>query len=379
MKILHSSKIIGIAGSENYFLNILPELNKEPDITIEFLLLTPHDKKGTEDAFRERIEAKGVKTQTLYYKEYPTPKVQYQISKIYKNGNYDACHTHLIHADFFFAVTKMTLCRSMVLFSTKHGYDEGYNNQYGFDPQHNQKDLYWRIARFSEKQVNRAFAISKGLYNLYEGLGICPAEKLDMIHYGFDLPDEATFDDSYRKAKVQLAMVGRLTGFKGHRYALEAIKVLKTRYDDLKLVIVGSGPLEEELKAMTKELDIESHVEFIGYHPNGRGFMDASDIVLIPSRAEGFGVVVLEAFAAKRPVVAFNVPSLDEHIIDQKSGRLIPPYDVEQYADAIDHLIQHPELRDEFAQEAYHKLRNYYTLDRMKQQTIEFYKNQLHK
>ncbi|OHX65555.1 glycosyltransferase family 4 protein [Flammeovirga pacifica] len=375
MKILHTSNITGIAGSENYLLNILPVLNKSKEIEIEFLVLTPLNCKGQEGKFREVLERKGVKCHTIYFSKSRLFNVIRKINSIYILGNFQGIHSHLLHADLIISLTKRILNKKIVYFSTKHGYEENYNNKYGFDPSFKKKNIYLLLATYAEKVIDRSFAISKGLQDLYIGLGISNKNKLDLIHYGFDLPDSLPFDSFFRRSDKQLVMVGRLTGFKGHKYAIEAVDILKNKISDVKLLIVGSGHLETELKNYVKKLKLEPFIEFIGYHPEGRRFMDASDVVLIPSRAEGFGVVVLEAFAAKKPVVAFNVPSLDEHIIDNKSGRLLEPYNVQSYAEAIQELLEKPKKRDEMSNNAHQKLKSYYNLDRMLEETLCFYSN----
>ena len=377
MKILHCSKIIGIAGSENYLLNILPALLKAK-IQIEFLSIVPFNEKGSEIIFNKKLEEKGVKVHTLYYNIYFPLTLCLLIYQLIKKRKIEIVHSHLIHADFFIAFTKYLFKGDYKIVSTKHGYEESYNNKFGFDSSFKKKDFYWRIAKWSEKRVHKSFAISNGLKQLYIGLGICKASKLDLIHYGFNFPKIDNSDNSLRFSENQLVIVGRLTEFKGHRYLIDIISILKDRVCDFKLIIVGSGHLEMKLKDLVRSKNLTKFVTFLGYKSNGRDYMANSDIVLIPSRAEGFGVVVLEAMSVKKPIIAFNVPSLNELIENEKTGYLIAPYNIELYAKKIEQLINNPEKRNEISNNAHKKLKEYFCLERMLKETISFYESLLY-
>ncbi len=372
MRVLFVHKIIGIAGSENYLIQVLKGL-KDRGIDVEFLSLTPARLKGSERKFIERINDISVKHTTVYY-SFPFILTFFKIAKLLRKNKIDIVHSHLIHADLFLAVVKSFFYFGFKLVSTKHGYEESYNNNYGFDPKFKKRNVYWWLAKWAERKMDKSYAISEGLKNLYIGLGICKQEKLELIHYGFDYnapPNTA----NYRYSKNQLVIVGRLTAFKGHRYAFHALKMLVGRFQDIKLVVVGSGPLEDELTNLVEELNISSNVNFMGYNPEGRAIMSESDVVLIPSVAEGFGVVVLEAFSTKKPIVAFDVPSLNEHIVSGESGILVQPYDIVSYASQIEFLLKNREKSQAIGMRGYEKLTNDYNLNKMVSSTISFYQS----
>ena len=210
-----------------------------------------------------------------------------KLKKLQKVQNFDIIHSHLIHADFLMAMFKKFVKEDFKLVSTKHGFQEWYNNKYGFDAGVKKNNFYLRVAKFAEKQMDASIAISKGLRDLYVGLKISKQKRIHLIHYGLDFPEKIELDASKRFWKNQLVLVGRLTAFKGHRYALEALKLVSEKLDDVGLVIVGSGQLEDELKNYTEELGLKNHVNFIGYSPDARSFMFNSDVVLVPSVSEG--------------------------------------------------------------------------------------------
>lgn len=374
MKILHVQKMGKIAGSENYLLEIVPSLKKN-GIDVEFLCIY---NKGNEDLFSPfiaKLERNKVKVHLIPVKNFPTFKTLQQIYRLIKNGKYDLIHTHLIHADFFLAMVKFFFNRRLILVSTKHGYEESYNNDFGFAPQYKKNNTYFFICKLSERFINRSYAISNGLKNFFVQTGIASATKMDMIHYGFNFSD-AVLDpekEKYRFGSPQLVIVGRLVKFKGHRFLLNSLNKIIEAYPNLKLVIVGSGNLEEALKKKVYDLSLENYVVFTGHQPNIHDYMSNSDLVIIPSVSEGFGVVFLEALNNKKPVVAFNVPAANEIIENGKSGVLVKPFEEESLAQSIMDLLKHKEKGEALIEGGYKRLKGYFNLDRMTQETIEFY------
>lgn len=345
-------------------------MNKADGLKASFCALTPKSKKGSEEKFVKLLRDSGVEVHTIYFTKSLVGALS-QLTKLCRKESIEVIHSHLLHADVIASMLKRYYCRKITHVSTKHGYEEYYNNKFGFDPSHRIKNKYWRVARWAEKTVTKSYAISKGLQNLYIGLEICRADKLELIYYGFDFDFE--LDKKKENDRFKLVMVGRLTEFKGHRYAIEACRHLKDRGVDFDFDIVGNGELDETLKQQVHELDLEDCVHFLGYQENGYRFMIDADVVLIPSVAEGFGVVVLEAMAANSAIVGFDVPAINETIINESTGLLVPPYDTELYATAVQRLAEDLELRKKLVAKADQRLRSYFCQDRMIQETISFY------
>ncbi len=372
MKILHVQNITGIAGSEKYLLAALPALQKEGH-EIHFLVLHPNKNANGFKEFKSLLEADGIIVHVLSFGGFPFLRLMKNMKNLQEEEGFDLIHTHLIHADFLLALFKRFVRKDFKLVSTKHGFQEWYNNKYGFDANSKGKNFYLRVAKQAEKQMDGTIAISKGLRDLYIGLKISKPNKIDLIHYGLDFPQDISPDSSKRFWKHQMVLVGRLTAFKGHRYALDALKMMSSDLEDVGLVIVGSGKLDEELKAYVEQLELQDHVKFIGYSPDARSYMASSDIVLVPSVSEGFGVVVLEAFSVKKAIVAFDVPSLNEHIESGANGYLSAAFDIEAYAANVQSLFKDYALWVKMGEEGHRRLVEYYCLERMTSDTLNFY------
>jgi len=373
MKILFCQKVGLIAGSETYLLKILPAL-KARNVKVSFLALYSKASEKDTLAFLQRLDLLGIPHERIQADGLASLPALFKIAKCIKRGAYDIVHSHLIHADFFMSMVKRLFLRSMVLVSTKHGYEEKYIDKFGFDAARKEINLYYIICKFSEQYINRSFSISKGLHDLFCRLTICSSKGHDIIPYGFDFDDNYAFCPEYRFGRQQLVIIGRLKSFKGHRFAFKAVAILKRKYPEIKLVVVGWGDAEQSLKALVEKLQLQSNVVFIGPSKEARNYMHTSDIVLVPSISEGFGVVILEAMSVCRPVIAFDVSAPNEILEDQISGVLIKPYDTSLLAEGIASLLDREDVRVRIAARALERLRSHYSLDIMTENTIKFYR-----
>ncbi|NVK84639.1 MAG: glycosyltransferase family 4 protein, partial [Cytophagia bacterium] len=182
----------------------------------------------------------------------------------------------------------------------------------------------------------------------------------------------------YRQAPKQIIIAGRLIAFKGHKFLIQAMpKLVETFGSDVKLLIAGTGDLELELKEQVSELGLSESIEFLGYSKEVGCLMANSDVVVVPSISEGFGVVFLEAFSAKTPVVSWNVPAGNELIQHGRTGYLVKPYDVSLLAEQLIDILDNPEDQGDIVEGAYDKLKSYFNLERMVEETIAFYRDAL--
>jgi glycogen(starch) synthase len=140
---------------------------------------------------------------------------------------------------------------------------------------------------------------------------------------------------------VRLAVVARLDHVKGIDIALRALAVLRDRgFSGVRLVVVGDGPEAGRLRDMAGELGVYGFVEFAGFRHDVERYVAGSDIVLVPSRYEPFGMVAAEAAAAGKPVVASHVGGLREIVVNGETGLLFNPDDHNDLAEKIIALIE---------------------------------------
>jgi len=140
-----------------------------------------------------------------------------------------------------------------------------------------------------------------------------------------------------------IATVGRLIPGKGHRYFLEAAKQVLRARPEARFVVVGEGPLRGRLEALSVALGIQHAVFFLGFRQDVATLMGASDFIVLPSLEEGLPVVVLEALALARPVVATAVGGVPEVVKHKETGLLVPSGDADELARAVLYLLDHPD------------------------------------
>jgi glycosyltransferase involved in cell wall biosynthesis len=140
-----------------------------------------------------------------------------------------------------------------------------------------------------------------------------------------------------------IGVIARLEPEKGHRTLLDAWPLVLRRVPGARLLVVGEGSLLTELAWQARELGIERRVVFTGRRDDIPAVTAALDVAVLPSYREAQGMVILEAMALSRPVVATNVGGIPEMIEDGVSGLLVPPHDPDALAAAIVQLlVDHP-------------------------------------
>lgn len=185
----------------------------------------------------------------------------------------------------------------------------------------------------------------------------CPGitDRLKVISYGVDLDRfrPVTSDWSGLKAtrselglsetEVLVGFVGRLVPQKGLSYLIAAAKLLQARYDNLRFIVIGDGPLKSEL--MRAAAFSGNRFYFLGERHDVPRLLGLFDMLVVPSEWEPFGIVNLEAMAAAKPVVAFDVDGIPEIVVHGETGLLVPHRDDGALASAIAQLLDDPQLR----------------------------------
>lgn len=163
---------------------------------------------------------------------------------------------------------------------------------------------------------------------------------------------------------LTVGSVGRLDAMKGHDLLLRAI----AQVEGLHLVILGEGSQRRALEQLAQELQIIDRVELKGWVENPRDFLPSFDLVALPSRSEGFPLVMVEAMLAARPLVATRVGSVPEAIIPGETGLLIEKDDLAGLVAALQQLRDQPELRSRLGQNAQVLARRHWTVESMTHQ-----------
>lgn len=181
--------------------------------------------------------------------------------------------------------------------------------------------------------ADRVICVSRALADELEAIYKAPPEKISVLYNGVDVRRfDAEVDPSSVRARFGIATadplvlyVGRLAWQKGPDLLLGAVPALIDQYPDTKVVFVGEGDMRHALELSAMSSNLFRSVRFLG-HRNGTGLVDlfkSADVVCVPSRNEPFGIVVLEAWGATKPVVVTRNGGPSEFVRDQETGLFV--------------------------------------------------------
>jgi glycosyltransferase involved in cell wall biosynthesis len=142
-----------------------------------------------------------------------------------------------------------------------------------------------------------------------------------------------------------LICVGRIERSKGQRYWLPVLADILNDWPDACLMLVGDGPDEKLIGETAQELGIRHAVKMLGRRDDVPALLDISDIFVSASLTEGFGIAVLEAMAAGKPVVALHLPALSEFVQDGRTGFLVPVLSAEAFSEKLRAILSDPALQ----------------------------------
>jgi len=179
-------------------------------------------------------------------------------------------------------------------------------------------------------------------------------EKLKVIYHGIDT-DKLQPGKNIKLKLIEekghgviLGNAGRLTIQKGQSYLIEVAKKLKSKQINFTLFIAGEGELRFDLEKRIKKYDLKNEVVLCGFVGDMECFMSTIDIFLFSSAWEGFGYALVEAMTNSKPVVAYNISSNPEIVINNETGYLVDYPDVEKFAEKTEMLINNESLRKKF-------------------------------
>ena len=156
-----------------------------------------------------------------------------------------------------------------------------------------------------------------------------------------------------------LVTVGRLVPAKGHDILLQAFALLRQQFSSARLVIVGDGPERQALERQARDLGVENRVTFAGTVYPTTTVLAQADVFVFPSLNEPQGLALLEAYAARVPVVASRTAGIPEMLEHEVDGLLVDPGDVSSLVAAIRRMVTDEGLRSGCVAHAYGRLRNF--------------------
>jgi glycosyltransferase involved in cell wall biosynthesis len=226
------------------------------------------------------------------------------------------------------------------------------------------------IGKWTLNSADRIICYTSGEKASLEHLGV-EAEKIEVIHNGINT-DKFTPVGNKEEIK-SILWVGRFQPGKGIEYLIKAFSLLNEKYPDIKLLMVGEGPLKQKIIQQIVQLNLERSIIVKDFIPNSSmpEIYQTSDAFVLPSLYEGVPRTILEAMASGLPVVCSNLSHLTR--IVEGSGLLIPPRDANAIFEALSTLITDTSLAKKFGNSGRLKVVEQFSWDDTVTKTIKLY------
>jgi len=210
-----------------------------------------------------------------------------------------------------------------------------------------------------------------------------PESKIRVIYSGIDKQSFKKNNLDRKKLLERLGLqsnnfiIGTLANLKprkGVSTFINAAKIIVQDYPKARFLIIGRGPLKNNLENQVKSLKLQNQVIFCDYVENITDAYQVFNLMVLPSLTEGLPAVLLEAMAFGVPVVATSVGGVPEIIEDGVSGILIPPKNPQALAEAAVKIYKNAKLSSEMTKNAHIRLEKYFTIDETVRQYEKLYK-----
>jgi len=275
----------------------------------------------------------------------------FKLIKLFKTEKPDIIHLHTPKASLLGVIAGRLLFKKNIIYQM-HGLVSARGNTV-------QKGILYRMEKLTCSLATQVFAVSKSLKDFAIENKVCKADKITVIENGtingIDFqnrfnPENITKDESVKNlinGRFTIGYVGRLSEEKG---IFDYIKVLsKLKKEGLKFTGFIIGPDESEgefKKCLSKNnLEIDKDIYCFGEVEKPEYLMMHLDVLLLPTKREGFGLVGAEANALQIPVVGYDIPGFKDAVINQQTGTLVPFENIEKLFEATKNYYHKPDLK----------------------------------
>ncbi len=366
-RVLWLTKGLGLGGAERLLRVMAPRLDRDRyELDVAYVL-------PWKDAFVGQMRADGVRVVCLGAARTVDPGWIWRLRGLLVKRRYDLIHTH---SPVPAVAARLLAPPGSRFVHTEHNVWERYR---------------WptRVANAATYHRNRAaLAVSDGVAASIAppvwALGR-PPEVRTLLH-GVE-PDEVPRGlEMAARARARLGLdadapvlgtVANLTPKKDQATLLAAVDRLRHRWPALRLLLIGSGPLEDELRATVARLALDDHVWFLGSRDDVPDLLPAMDVFTLSSRYEGLPISLLEAMAAQVACVVTNVGGIPEAIEHDRDGLLVPPGDPEALADALGAVLRDDARRSRLAAAGRDRVVRDFSIDRAVAETDALYQRLL--
>ena len=357
------------AGAEVQTAQLLTELQKDPALHVEAIVLN----RGV---LYDRLVAAGLNTHVIDEGVLSSFEISRRLYEFNKHWRPDVVHTHRIKENFLGGLAA-AWSNVPVILHTVHGLQEALRGW---------EHVKWKCYSLISSQVTKR--VASGLIGVSSEIASFlrnefPDTQVTCIHNGIvhnvsartDKAETTRDQIGIAESAFVVGSVGRLSPVKGIEYLLRAVALLvhERGIKSIQVAVVGGGPLQNSLEALSRDLAISEHVRFLGERQDVPSLLKLFDVFAMPSLHEGLPMALLEAMGAGCPVVASAVGGIPEVIRDGTDGVLVPPKDPIALAHAIGTLHASASIRVRFSRAGQTRAVAEFDAGRMASRTKEFY------
>lgn len=270
-----------------------------------------------------------------------------KLVEVIQQRQIDVIHTHGYKSDILgvLAAKKAGIC----VVATPHGFSNNIPLKLR---------LFIRLGLFAIRFADKVAPLSQQLIEDIVAAGV-KRDKIQFIENGVDLtelesyrkvlPAEATALNATALQAPHFGYIGQLIARKGIADMIRAFNEVFSRHPGAKLTLIGDGDQRSELEALAQSLPCHSAVSFLGFRQDRLQLSQQFDVFLMTSSLEGIPRCLMEAMIVGTPVVAYDIPGVDQLITDGQTGLLAPLGDWQQLAARCEKLVQEPALYQQIA------------------------------
>jgi glycosyltransferase involved in cell wall biosynthesis len=344
MRVLHVLTALGHGGAESWLLNLIEPL-KRRGVELGFQL------KASELGNREEI-ARGLGCSTYHVRMgWPPWAYVRDMSRIVRDDHYDIIHTHeFVHGAAPVLAAKLAHVPSVATFH--HWVFDAQTPLTRRTPIRQARRVYGELSfRYAKRNADVISTLSRAVIRRIDPR-LERDPRFHRLHLSVDIPPVPT-DAERAVVRRELGLdagaklvvhVGRFIEQKNHDGVLDVFDKVYAQMPEARLVLCGVGPLRDAVLERASRMRCAKAVVYAGLRDDVPRLFAASDVLLFPSRDEGFGLVALEANAAGIPVVGSRVDGLEEAVEDGKTALLLPLHDVIGMSEATLELLRSPDL-----------------------------------
>lgn len=365
MKVLHLISGGDTGGAKTHIINLLCGLKDKVDVKLVCFIDGP---------FAEDLKKHGIDVEVIEQRSRFDFSVVNKLKDLIESENYEIVHSHGARANLISYFLKKKVKAKFI--TTVH-------SDYLLDFKDNfyKNIVFTNLNKFALKRFDNYIAVSDSFKEMLVSRGF-DKDKIFTIYNGIFLQDRAIKDkENYLKEKniaykdkFIVGILARLDKVKDHETFLRAAREVRTKDKSVIFLIAGDGQDKEHLLSLSKELDLEDNVYFLGNEEHPYDFLNAIDINVLCSLSESFPYVIMEGGSLKKATIASKVGGIPKIILDGETGKLFEKQDYKALAAHILELKNNEDERKKLGENLYNRIIDNFTHIKMAEKHVDIYK-----